>query len=766
MFKIYDLANLKIHNLNLDEVRANLDASFLQEQFEGKENVRGLFNGMNADEKTKLLELMDEVEKKPALKLKRWFSPEGLDVEAFLSVVHDEGSETFVDSTKMAIQDTLFYAKELFASSYGAEIGVGETLYRAVGNIHFSSDFITSEEIPLNGKIPLDRYCGPGADGNIKVMLNKMGETSPVFISKKVYTEKNWVYTLSFKIQASVDALPVVWSGIPFTNKLNAFFKGEGFSPETEGTKLTRWERSGDTVDFLNPPPSVYAPFILVRRGMGSSSFEDRTRLGRSLSDRLEKTGILESLIFYKANYMKARGMDKMETKDKSIAYDFLNEAGEYYAKCKGAHFAEARVGEMLCLWLKNRIAAHYGDLKQKEATYKRMVELLRENHLYDELLWFVEKTIKDKESSFDPIFNIFPLGKLEEDFFIHPQIKKGLAVNWFKAQYAQKWDEKEPVSTWHYKIAKKAGALGLGRVASERLQASFKTCLKDIQKEAFPIEEAEEAFNISLSLKILSPFSSLAKEHAKYFLAQMSKQGILDTSLTGRKAYRWESFKTALKASLWTSYASYSASSLGREKRDVSIRNLDLSRNLFSEGMRFFDPREVYSKEQIFEAADLLVAHFKTFFRSEDEPIRSGISVSLYSLWEQEKSLPLYFKIGGVLPVDKRSKMVKELELNLTPPFSRRKASLEFAKALLLADNFEAAAKEIEHFLSAGIPLFKDVEDAYSLLLAIEEYSPESASLCRESVFACIKKYQEETLEIKELFPDLASSIKNIRKV
>lgn len=772
---IYNPITLKKHTFSFNELRLWIDVKTLQRLVVSNIRYKSQFDSLPPEQRENFLRFIDKHEETQIFKINPWKEIPGLKLTFDLRIRYDENARVFFDSVNKVIHDNFFYKKKIFTFAKDEYIFISDACFPVKVVYGISEDFYFEQPLKEDEKLPVfDYYSGSDSNLDKRIMLNQNSIVSPVVFTFPIYSEACWVYELVFTVENTIDDKYLLWNNIPRIKKVYNFFYNEGFTVKGDGIKQVIWERDGDIIEYNQTPSMYHLPFVLVKQHEYKTDVYSRSQLGKEILEKMESSGLLEEINFYKANTLVAQALDVLNTNNKKLSDTLLIEAIEFYDKCQGHLWGVAKLETVFCEWLKTRIANYYGDKDYKFNAYQNILHHYIEMRTWDDLVWFIGVLKQDKDFPFNAIKDVLPLSPIDKHFMIKSNTYKELLNYWDEALRKETCQSNLSLSEWHYTRSKEAYEVGIIDLAAKRLKLFFRETEKDPSKSKWAEKGTEELLDYAMKVNCSEEYLRFAKSMASYFAGVRRSQSIGDMSAIGRKNYRWALFRWCIAESRWAFHAGYLLTK-SRKPNQEEINNwYKQSYEAFTEAMLYYDITENYDIEQVKVIAHGFVTFYNTAFSIKDYEMMDYALDLLRELWSKYYTTEVYTIIHGVFNKEERTQMADFLIESWMQQSSDSEGNLELDKDKIIeliklyisVEEWEDATSAMEYGLTNFDWDFYSLNSLYELYLILQEHYPKVVDICEEILYNWINVYIEETLNIVSAMPNLRNRICKIQKV
>lgn len=651
IFTIIDPINYKKYIINTNEIKNWVDVASLKYLLTNNKQAKDAFNRMQAEEKEAVFAFIDRHEEETCFNPKKWSGINGVNLDLDFTLEYDSSSIYFFDEINTKAKDRAFFSKEIYTISKEGQITLGETVFPVKTMWAFSDDFIKTEDLEdedLN--IFFRGYFGDETDSSTKVIINQQSQATPIHFSNIFKKEECWLYHLNITFVNEINLPNIMWYGVPSIKKLYDFFFENNFKVINKNTKITEWHRNEDIIQYFHTPEHFYEPFLLVKQFKGNKDVSSRNRLGTSIFNAMQRSGLLEDIYLYKGNNYLNHALDSLGTTNKMNADNWLTDAIDTFKLCENHNQFEANANSILCKWLKNRIGNLAKNQTYEDENSKQILLHLLKYRNWDEILkflLFLSNLNPKHKLNFEIVKNLFPVYNLELEYFLKPETITNITTIWDE-EMSKNIPETIPELIEIIPIADKMNA-------TKTIQSYLKTLFRYAKQEDnyfnFPQLINDDFFNICLKYNFAKDYIQLCDKVIPFFNFTKNNLNFGDLSYSGRKEYRWKSFVCCMGEYKFLFHKAYILQQINHKKQEDIFNCFNDAIEVFQDGMVFLDLSENYTEEQLSFIVENCLSLYNVGIITKNDEIINSVIDFLEQVWDKFKSFFLYQKICMIFP-------------------------------------------------------------------------------------------------------------------
>lgn len=727
IFTIIDPINYKKYIIDPNEIKNWLDVTSLKYLLINNKQAKDAFNRMLAEEKEAILSFIDRHEDEKCFNPKKWLGLNGVELDLDFCLKYDSSSIFFYDEINTRAKDKAFFSKNIYTISRDGEIKLSNTIFPIKTMWAFSDDFIKTEELNDEDlKIFFKGYFGDETNGNTKVIINQQSQSTPIHFSSIFKKEECWLYELNLTFVNEIHLPNIMWYGIPSIKKLYDFFYANNFSIHNNNTKITEWHRDEDIIQYFHTPEHFYEPFLLIKQHKGNKDVSSRNKLGTSIFNAMQRSGLLEDIYLYKGNNYLNNALDALTTTNKMNADLWLTDAIKTYELCVNHNMYEANANTILCKWFKNRLGNLVGNqVFQDENNQQIIMHLLKYRNWNEVLkfLLFVLNLNAKKKINTNVIKNIFPIYELEHEYFIPPDTLNNLVVIWDEEMSKNIPTSIEDVVFW-IPVAEKMNAK---KTTNTYLKALFKFIKLETNFLNIPRIINDDFFNICLKYNFSKEYISACNKLISFFDITKNNLNFGDLSYQGRKDYRWKSYICYMGKYKFLFHKAYILQQTPMKKQNPAFELYNEAIKSFEDGLLFLDLSENYSEDQLDFIIDNFLSLYNLGIITKNDSVLNSVNEYIQNVWKHSKNYFVYKKINSILPNKVRDKYAMKIctdwKKNYGSEFYEKKEILpDLIYLYISTEEWQGATDSLLFALTNYIWSFDEFEELYKLYKQIKQ--------------------------------------------
>ena len=729
IFTIIDPINYKKYIIDPSEIKSWVDVASLKYLLANNKQAKDAFNKMPADEKEAIFSFIDKHEEEKCFNPKKWLGLNGVNLDLDFALTYDSSSIYFYDEINTKAKEKVFFSKNIYTLSKDGEIKLSNTTFPVKIMWAFSDDFIKDEELKDEDlKIFFKGYFGDDTDNKTKVIINQQSQTTPIHFNSIFKKEECWLYNLHITFVNEIDLPNIMWYGVPSIKKLYDFFYENNFKVVNNNTKITEWHRNNDIIQYFHTPEHFYEPFLLIKQFKGNKDVSSRNRLGTSIMNAMQRSGLLEDIYLYKGNNYLNKALESLSTTNKLNADIWLTDAINTFKLCENHKNYEANANSILCKWLKNRLGNLSKNTQYEDENSKQIILHLLKYRNWNEILeylLFLSNNNNRRQINFEIVKNLFPVYDLEIEYFINPQTLEDITIIW-----DEEMSRNIPTTIPELiKMIPIADNINANKTTQTYLKTLFKYTKIEGNFSNFPEIINDEFLNICLKHNYIKDYLQLCDKIIPFLDFSKNNLNFGDLSYSGRKDYRWKSFTYCMGQFKFLFHKAYILQQTNYKKQNEIYDLFNNAIKVFQDGTVFLDLSENYTDEQL----EFIVEHFMSLYNlgiiTKNDEIINNVIDFLEKVWDKFKSFFLYKKICMIFPNRTRDAFAMTVcngwkKIYGSEFYEKKEILPDLIFLYISTEQWDGAIDSLQFALTNYSWNFEDFEEIYKLFKKTNNYT------------------------------------------